>query len=407
MRLIAGILIILTTILIGGYLYVLEYPYHKYAGWVVGKDKDQYFELSQFRDLYLVPTGLEAIPVYQEDYVQLWKEFPLRNSLIPMPTRHPLFQTVPIIEMAGKNETPNFGIILQDPSGREISRVYTLPNRLYQDHSQGQELFKLPFVRNRILNKKLDEVWRDIFSYKIEVKEKSIDEMIYDLYIVHLRSKILPKETVKYGLIKNGKQALIELLSRDKDYIVELVMTMDSGSIFSYVLKTERNRTESLKLRAKFLEAVTFSPVDESIGRFLYTEFKQLHYARQIDQEGMLYLFAAWSQNPENVDMLKEMIYYLERGKNTKKQLKILYTYSFKRYKKTYTTRKDVDEQDNPELILQRGIEIEEKENKKNADAALNKPPQAPTLSPEENMKIKLKKAKQEKSKETADMTVH
>lgn len=407
MRLLAAILILLTTILVGGYLYIQDFPFHKYEGWVVGKDKDQYFELTDFREIYLAPTGLEAIPAYKEDYVQLWKEFPLRNSSIPMPTRHPMFQTVPIIEMRGKIGIPNFGIILQDPSGREISRVYTLPNRLYQDHSQSQELFKLPYVRNRLLNKKLEEVWKDIFSYNIEVKDKTLDEMIYDLYIVHLRSKILPKETLKYGLIKEGKQALIELLSQDKDYIVELVMTMDSGSIFSYILKTEKGRAESMQLRAKFLEGITFSPIDESIGRFLYTEFKQLNYARQIDQEGMLYLFAAWSQNPENLDIMKEMIYYLERGKNTKKQLRILYTYSFKRYGKTYTTRKDVDMSENPEIILQRGIEIEEKENKKNADAASNKPMEAPVLSPEENMKIKLKKAKQDKSKEAVDMTVH
>jgi hypothetical protein len=407
MRLIGGLFVLMITILVVAYVYVIEFPYHKYAGWVVGKDKDQYFELTDFRDIYLAPTGLAAIPAYKEDYVQLWKEFPLRNSLIPMPTRHPMFQTVPIIEMRGKIGIPNFGIILQDPSGREISRVYTLPNRLYQDHSQGQELFKLPFVRNRILNKKLEDVWRDIFSYKIEVKDKSLDDMIYDLYIVHLRSKILPKETVRYGLIKDGKQALIELLSQDKDYIVELVLTMDSGSIFSYVLKTEKSRQESMALRSKFLDAVTFSPIDESIGRFLYTEFKQLNYARQIDQEGMLYLFAAWSQNPENLDLMKEMIYYLERGKNTKKKLKILYTYSFKRYGKTYTTRKDVDMSENPELILQRGIELEEKENKKNADAASNKPLEAPVLTPEENMKLKLKKAKQDKSKEAGDMTVH
>lgn len=407
MRLVAGFILILVTLVVGTYLYVLEVPYHKYAGWIVGKDKDKHFELTNFREFYLVPTGIEAIPNYKEDYVQLWKEFSLRNSLMPLPTRHPMFQTVPIIEMRGKTGLPNFGIILQDPAGREISRVYTLPNRLYQDHTQGQELFKLPYVRNRILNKKLADVWKDIFSYKIEVKDKPIDEMIYDLYLVHLRSKILPKETIRYGLIKEGKQALIELLSQDKDYIVELVLTMDSGSIFSYILKTERGRQESLQLRAKFLEAISFSPVDEALGRFLYTEFKQLNYARQIDQEGMLYLFSAWTQNPDNVDLLKEMIYYLERGKNTKKQLKILYTYSFSRYGKTYTSRRDVDPQDNPELIIQRGIELEEKENKKNADAELNKPPEPPVLNAEEKMKIKLKKAKQDKTKESPDMTIH
>jgi hypothetical protein len=407
MRWLVGLSVLAATVVVGIYLYTVDFPYYKYSRWISGKEKDRYFELSNFREIYLKSEALDPIPTYQEDYVQLWKEFPLRNSLIPMPTRHPMFQTVPIIEMTSKNATPHFGIILQDPSGREISRVYTLPNRLYQDHSQGQELFKLPYVRNRILDKKLDEVWRDVFSYKVDIKDKPIDEMIYDLYIVHLRSKLLPKETVRYGLIKDGKQALIELLSADKDYMVELVMTMESGSIFSYILKTERNRQESVKLRAKFLESITFSPVDEANGRFLYTEFKQLNYARQVDQEGMLYLFAAWSQNPDSLELLKEMIYYLERGQNTKKQLKTLYTYSFKRYGKTYTTRQDVDEQDNPEIILQRRIELEEKENRKNAEANSNRPTVEPELTSEEKMNMNLKKVKKEAPKEAGDMTVH
>ena len=393
--------------MVGGYLYVVDFPYYKYSRWINGTSKDRYYEIPEFRAIYLNSPALDEIPPYQEDYVQLWKEFPLRNSLIPMPTRHPMFQTVPIVETNGKNGTPHFGIILEDPKGRELSRVYTLPNRLYQDHGQGQELFKLPYVRNRILNKKLDIIWKDIFSFKIDVKDKSVDEMIYDLYIVHLRSKILPKETVRYGLIKDGKQALIELTSKDKDYKVELIMTMDSGSIFSYVLKTEINSSESVKLRSKFLETITFSPIDDTIGRFLYTEFKQLNFARQIDQEGMLYLFAAWSQNPDSVELLKEMIFYLERGQNTKKQLKAFHNYSFKRYRKTYTTRNDVDSQDNPEIILQRNIELEERQNKKNADVLSNQRPEMPELTSDEKMKLNLKKVKKEKAKEAEDMTIH
>ena len=167
------------------------------------------------------------------------------------------------------------------------------------------------------------------------------------------------------------------------------------------------NKEESLKLRSKLLDSISFSPVDEAIGRLLYTEFKQLNYARQVDQEGMLYLFAAWSQNPDNVELLKEMITYLERGQNTKQQLKTLYTYSFKRYGKTYTTRRDVDEQDNPELVLQRKIEIEQKDKQKAVEAIQMKAPEAPDLTPDEKMNLYLKKAKEEKAKETTDMTVH
>ena len=407
MRLLAGTLIIFVTLMVGAYLYIVDFPYYKYSKWVAGKGNDHYFEITDFRDIYLNPPALDSIPSYKEDYVQLWKEFPIRNSLVPMPTRHPMFQTVPIIEMNGKSGTPHFGMIIQDPSGREISRFYTLPNRLYKDHSQGQEIFKLPYVRNRLLKKNLNDVWRDIFSYKIDIKDKPIDEMIYELYIVHLRSQILPKETVRYGLIKEGKQALIELLSKDKDYIVELVLTMDSGSIFSYILKTEKTKPESLKLRAKFLHAIDFSPLDEANSRFLYTEFKQLNYARQIDQEGMLYLFSAWSQNPDNLELLKEMINYLERGQNNKKQLKSLYSYSFKRYGKTYTTKKDVDDQDNPEMILQQRIEIEDMEARRKAEENSNRPAEVLELSSEEKMKLNLKKVKGDKSKESGEMLVH
>ena len=407
MRWLLAILIITTTALMIGVNYIKQYPFKRYSQWIRGEGADSYYSLSHYRDIYLAPTGLEEIPPYQEDYVQLWKEFQVRNSLIPLPTRHPLFQTVPIIEMRNKTSIPHVGVVLLDPTGREISRVYTLPNGLYQDHSQGQELFKLPFFKKRIMNRSLEDLWKDIFSFKIEPKEKSLDEMIYDLYILHLRSKILPKETTRYGLIKDGKQAMIELTNPDKDYIVELVLTLDSGSIFSYVLKTERSKPESLKLRAKLLNSISFSPVDEAIGRLLYTEFKQLNFARQVDQEGMLYLFSAWTQAPENIGMLKEMIYYLERGRNTKRQLKSIYTYTFKRYGKTYTSRKDVDELDDPEITLQRLIEMEEKDNKKAMEAASIKPVVEPELAPDEKMDSYLNKVKTSAPKETDDMTVH
>ena len=272
--------------------------------------------------------------------------------------------------------------------------------------AQGGKRTRLGTTPVVIPHSQLDSITHGV-SYKIEIKDKPIDEMIYDLYIVHLRSQILPKETVRYGLIKEGKQALIELLSKDKDYIVELVLTMDSGSIFSYILKTEKTKPESLKLRAKFLHAIDFSPLDEANSRFLYTEFKQLNYARQIDQEGMLYLFSAWSQNPDNLELLKEMINYLERGQNNKKQLKSLYSYSFKRYGKTYTTKKDVDDQDNPEMILQQRIEIENLEARRKAEENSNRPPEVLELSPEEKMKLNLKKVKGDKSKESGEMLVH
>lgn len=406
MRWFLGSLFILCLVLFGGYIFLKGYPYRVYSNWVLGKQWNKYYSIEGYKSSYLRPIAIEKIPPYKEDYAQLWKGFPLRNAKVPLPVRHPMFQTVPLIEETSDKNQPQFGIIILGPSNREISRVYTLPTSLAQDHSQSQDLFKLPYIRNKILKLPIEKLWNDVFSYQIEVKSKSINEMIYDLYILHMRSKILPKDTVKYGLIKEDK-ALIEISSKDKDYIVELIMTYNSGSLYSYVLKTEKNNDESRKLRSKFLQEITFGPVDMAMGKILYTEFKQLNFARQVDQEGMLYLFSGWSQELSNVELLREMIFYLERGRNKGLQLKPLYVYGMKHYGKTFTTKTILNEHDDPNVALQRKIELENIEDTQEALKERSRPPVEPDLTPDEKMNLYLKKAKEEKPTEKEDMTIH
>jgi len=406
MRWLMGFFLFLGLALIGGYIFAKGYPYKLYSNWIEGKNWNRYYALEGHSQIFLNPVAIEEIPPYKEDYVQLWKVFPLLNAKIPLPVRHPLFQTIPIIETTSKKTSPQLGVIILAPNHRELSRLYTLPTRLNPDYSQGQELFKLPFVRNRILKLPLDKLWKDIFQYKIEVKSKSMDEMIYDLYILHLRSKILPAGTVRYGLLQEDK-AIIEIASNDLDYIVEIIMNYDRGNIYSYVLKTEKNKDESRKLRSKFLESITFTPSDPAMGKFLYTEFKQLNFARQVDQEGMLFLFSAWSQEMEKVDILKEMIFFLERGRNNQAQLRPLYKFALNYYGKTFTTKNLLNEHNDPNLELQRKIEIENIEKARDAAREKARPVAAPELTPDEKMNLYLKKAKESGESEKSDMTIH
>lgn len=407
MRWLLGFVLAISLLVLGGYIFAKGYPYRLYSNWARGKEWNRYYYIPNYRSSFLKPVSLEEIPPYKEDYLELWKEFPLRNARIPLPVRHPLFQTVPIVESRGKGATPQVGMRFLSANERELSRVYTFPTTLYQDHSQGQELFKLPFVKNRILKLPLDKLWKDIFSYEIEVKSKTLDEMIYDLYILHLRSKILPKDTLRFGLIKEGRVALIELASKDRDYIVELILTFDSGSVYSYALRTEKNNQDSRKLRSKFLDTISFGPVDPAMARFLYTEFKHLNYARQVDQEGMLYLFSAWSQDVQNVELLREMIFYLERGQKNAIQLRPLYQFALKQYDKTFTAKKLFNDHDDPNLVLQRKIEIENIEKKQAAEREKEKPPVEADLTPDEKMNLYLKKAKEEGPLPKDDMTIH
>lgn len=239
MRWLMGFVLLLSLLLFGGYVFLKGYPYRLYSNWIQGSGWNSYYSIGNYRPDLLKPTELDPIPPYKEDYVQLWKPFPLRNSLIPLPTRHPLFITVPVIEFTNSSRPPQVGMSIIASNGRELSRVYTLPTALTQDHTHGEKLFKLPFVKNKILKKDQNQVWKDIFTHEIKNDSKNMDDMIHDLYILHLRSKLLPPETIKYGLLKDEK-AIIELVSKDKDYIVELVMTQEAGSIYSYVLKTEK-----------------------------------------------------------------------------------------------------------------------------------------------------------------------
>jgi hypothetical protein len=382
------------------------YPDKLYSNWVQGKSFNKYYEIEGYRSDWLSPQRIESVAPHREDYGQLWKEFPLTNIRIPLPVRHPLYVTIPFLDGDPKS-APHLGMIFLNPSGREQSRLYTLPESILKDHTHGQELFKLPFFRNRILKFDPAKLWRDLFSHKIEVTQKDLDAKIYDLYILHLRSKLLPKASVKYGLLRDEK-ALVELSSKDKDYLIELVMRYDNGTVFSYILRTEKNNAESTKLRSKFLEHVQFNPTDEAMGKFLYTEFKQLNFSRQVDQEGMLYLFSAWSQELTNVDMFKEMIFYLERGKNNTGQLRPLYAYALKNFGKTFTTKDFFTEQDDPEIVLQRKIEIEKIVKAQEARKESTRATPRPELSPDEKMNMYLKQAKEEGSEsDKKDMIIH
>lgn len=406
MRWLLLILLILSASLFGGYVFIKGYPYRLYSGWIKGEGWNKYYSIQGYRPLLLTPVDVEIIPPYKEDYAQLWNDFPLRNARLPLPVRHPLFKTVPIVQATGEKTPPQVGMTIFSPTNRELSRIYTLPNTISYDYTQGQELFKLPFVRNRILKISLDKLWKDVFTYNIEVKSKSLDEMIYDLYILHARSKILPKTAVKYSLIKDDK-AIIEIESMDKDYLLELVFTYSGGNIYSYVLRTEKNSDESRKLRAKFLDAISFSAIDPALGKILYTEFKQLNFARQVDQEGMLYLFGAWTQEMENTELLKEMIFYLERGRDSRHQLKPLYEYAVKKYGKTFTTKELFSDTDDQNIALQRKIEIEKIKSNQDAEREKEKPPVEAELTPEEKMNLYLRKAKESAPGDKGDMTIH
>jgi hypothetical protein len=409
MRWIFLILLILGCVLAAGgwvtYNYALSRPYQIYSEWMRGENYGRLYRINNYHPRLLAPEGVEELLAYREDYAQLWKQFPLAYANVPLPIRHPLYQLIPSIQAPENSPRPMYGFILQNPQGRQICRIHLMPLSTFKYHTQGQEFFKLPYIKNRLRAKASHELWKDIFSYVIEIKPKSTEEMIYDLYILHLRSQLLPPQVIRHGLLSEKGPAIIEVESSNKDYRVEIVLRENNGAIFSFLIQTEKEEIESQKLRTKFIQSITPSSIDESVAKILYAEFKQLNYARQIDQEGMLYLFSAWSQNPDESALLKEMISYLERGKDTNKQLKSLYQYALKKFGKTLSSSSGPIS-DDPELDLQRKIEIEQREKAKMQHNKQPPPTTVPELSAEEKMNQYLKQAKENKLRAKDEMAI-
>lgn len=91
------------------------------------------------------------------------------NASVPLPTRHPLFKLVPLIQ-AAPNKIPQLGLSFQNQLGREITRLYLLPPTIFRDYIQEEALFKLPYARKRLLQISNEDLWKKIFTKNIIVE---------------------------------------------------------------------------------------------------------------------------------------------------------------------------------------------------------------------------------------------
>jgi hypothetical protein len=373
-------------------------PYYLYNQAINGKSTHKLYKLTHFRPSLLNPNSVGAVGEYDKSYSNLWREFHLRDVVIPLPAGHPLYKITPFLKQVVSLSEPQLGLVFTNPSGREMARVHLLQAGVWSNQLEAQKLFKLPIVQNELKKKSDQDVWRDIFSMKIEGWDLPWQTMVYNLYILHLRASMIPQNILKFGLMPDGNMAYVEIPSKNKDYKTEIIFSFDRGLLLSYLLVTDRNSFDSREIRSRFIEGIKFRTTDKSLSQLIYREFKQLSFRRQTDSEGMLYLFSAWSHDPDNIELIKEMIYYLERGLNNSAQLRPIYRYAFSRFKKTFTTRDIGTELDDPDIKLQRKIELEEIAERASLQLKPKMAPKAIELTPKEQLNQHLKKAKEEKA---------
>lgn len=383
--------------IVGVYVAATTVPYIYYNKLIEGKFSHKLYTLPRWDQRFMVPPKPLKAKDVADDFSALWREFHLRDVVVPLPAGHPMFQTIPLIEPRPETDEALLGVLFRAPTGREMARVYLLKNGTWNDHLDDQELFQLPVVKRELRKYTPEQVWKDVFTRDITGWELPWQQMAYNLYILNLRASILPANMVSYVMLEGGQKALIEVESKNKDYRTELIYEFDRGLMLSYLLISELGNTDSQDLRSRFLDKISFRTTSKELGPIIYNEFKQLAFNRQTDQEGMLYLFSAWSHDLQQADMLKEMIYFLERGEKNHAQLKPLYRFALQKYNKTFTSR-DVDlDLDDPDVRLQRRIELEAIADRKRVLEKAKEPKPVPKPTPRETMDTYLRKAREEK----------
>jgi len=326
----------------------------------------------------------------------LWKKFHFMDVVLPLPVKNPFFFVSPILKFKKESKKTDFGLKLYGADEREIAKIYFMPNKFFPNEINSQKLFKLPLIKKYLKSIPNDKLWEDLFSKKFDNWNIPFSQMVYNLYLLQIRSRLLPNKFLSFSLVGGTSTASIQLKSSNKDYTTELLFTNNNGIIYSFVLICEKNNTESKLIRDKFLKEVQFRGGSQYLSNILYKEFKGLDYPDQIDHLGMLYLLSAWTHDMNQTEYIREMIQHLEKGEGNQRQLENLYSYAQDRYDQTFTT-KDIDGLNlNDNVLLQRNVELEKK---KELEDLKNKKVEVKEiiLTPEEKMKLILEKAKRNK----------
>ena len=404
-------LIIALLLIMGGFALFVVAPYHIYTltltegvntRFLVMKPSPAVFYDGQ--EFYYPSTMTKT-----EEDSSLYSDFHFSEFQMPLPFNHSIFSMIPTIKI--ESTGPRLGGSFLDGKNTDLFTFMLEKSYKLETISGDQKLFILPVFRNHISRKTESDVWRDLFSKKLSLpsnegksfyqsllalRKVSYDDLVYNLYILYNRTHLFPENTKKISYDPTTNHGLIELPSDDPKFRLERLFIIEKGIIYSITIRTRIDHLISEHFREKILRETIYkaSSVDSAIP--IYAQYKNISYNRRIDQQGMTYLYAAWSHDLNNREYVRVIIMFLERGKSNLKFLKPFYEYAYKRFGSNLSSGNDALMETAEEKLKRRvkeelEEEVKKEEQKKNAQFEGN------FGSPEEKIKYYLQKAKENK----------
>ncbi len=380
-----GVLAILIITVGIGVNMLVSLPVHFYQEAITNGVESPYLNLKKLPKVFYQDSEykLSDAPWLYEDENQRWKVFHFVNFKVPFPIRHPLYLVVPEIKMMGKETKAGYKLLNNSDNKKVLFEFFDLDENELRLDFETQKLFQLPIFKNYILNKSVPSIWRDIFKMSFTndpflkefgFMEKAMfwkmpyQEMVYRLFILHMRMKVFPEDIIKYGFYDSNSLGIVEVVDKktelDKmsDQRDEIIFIRNGNRYFRVKVAYVIDDKIALTARDRILEKIALEPTTLNSSNRIFNEYQTLPYKRKIDQEGMVYLYNAWSHEQSRKEFMEKMIQFLERGKQDNSHLYGLYQYSFSKYGTNFSRRKgNIKETQEEKLKRKIGQELEDK----------------------------------------------
>ena len=333
MKLVLIILVILGALIGYGHHWVKSAPQKYYDLLLKGDNYNSWYVLDANSTKFLQATKIDKNAQERDiPNENLWKNFHFGDLSIPLPVENPFFYIVANLEYEKNKQSTKFGISVLNSQNEKISDIYFLPNSSFPSYMSTQPLFELPLVKKEIEQRTEDQIWKDAFTKDLEIEGMHWKEMLYNLYLLNFRMKILGNNISGFGEYPEYDWKVVNLNYANKDYTAELFLRKRGRRIHSFIMVNRKGDEQSHLIRKKMITDIDHIDTSDALSDILIKEFKGLEYIRQVDHEGMFYLLSAWSHNKMRKSILEEAIFYLERGQQNQLQLAPLYKYYYDRY---------------------------------------------------------------------------
>lgn len=338
---------------LGAYQFALRLPYHFYQeAMSTGID-------SSFLSLRKLPKKLYQGARYQFQKMdgvsvedpRLWESLHFSDYKLPFPIKHPSFRVVPLIER--REGKYFFGYKIVNYRNKEINRVIFHTPERFTLELHRDKIFGLPLFRQQIMDQGLKNVWRDLFLENYFLSpylftppvgamwspwELPLTEMVYDLFILSSRERFFSLKTKSIFFWEERNMGIIEVIDKEsidgksKQYREELVYYLEKDTVYKIEVRTLLEDFPAEKYRQKLLKTISVKDSHQDSSTHLYAAFQKLKYADKMTPSGLVYLYAGLTHKPTSKPFLREMIQFLERGKNDSVFLEPLYTYGYDLY---------------------------------------------------------------------------